>query len=79
MKDGLYIVDYREIYAAFVVENGVVTGCAPVLRNRLEFWKTKAKWYPTAKKILDGTPGEAVENLSDDTGDSSTPGHKKEE
>lgn len=42
LMDGLYQVDYRGICAGFVIEGGRVTACAPVLRRRIEFWKTIA-------------------------------------
>lgn len=47
MKDGLYIVNYGTINAAFVVRDGQVTTCAPVLRKNFEFFAKKAVWYPT--------------------------------
>jgi hypothetical protein len=46
VKDGLYRVDHpkaRYLCAGFVVENGKVTMCAPILRNRLTFWRTIAE------------------------------------
>ena len=47
MIDGLYVVNHGTICAAFVVRDGKVTTCAPVLRDKLDYWKTKAKWVPT--------------------------------
>ena len=41
--DGLYRVSYKGICAAFVVKNGQVTKCAPVLRSKISFWKTIAE------------------------------------
>ena len=67
MKDGLYCVDYGTIHAAFVVREGEVTTCAPILRQRLDFFKTIAKWIPTDLHLrpvknlhnsLDDNPGE---------------------
>lgn len=42
MKDGLYQVTYKGICAGFVVKGGRVIRKAPVLKNRMEFWKTIA-------------------------------------
>lgn len=47
MKDGLYVVNHGSITAAFVVREGEVTECAPVLRRNFEFFARKAKWYPS--------------------------------
>jgi hypothetical protein len=47
MKDGLYIVDYHNIYGAFVIRGGEVRNCAPILRNRIDYFKKIAKWIPT--------------------------------
>lgn len=44
MQDGLYQVSYKGICAGFVVEGGRVTMCAPVLRRRLEYFKTIATY-----------------------------------
>ena len=43
MDDGLYQVTTSYLCAGFVVENGKVTMCAPILRSKLEYWKTIAK------------------------------------
>jgi len=42
MKDGLYQVTTTYLCAGFVVEGGIVTRCAPILRPKLAYWKTKA-------------------------------------
>jgi hypothetical protein len=47
MKDGLYIVNHGTITAAFVVRDGEVTQCAPILRKKFNFFCSIAKWYPT--------------------------------
>lgn len=44
MKDGLYQVTTRYLCAGFVIKDGRVTTCAPILRNRIEYWKTIAVW-----------------------------------
>lgn len=44
MKDGLYQVTTSYLCAGFVIENGKVTLCAPILRKRFEYWKTIAKY-----------------------------------
>lgn len=43
MLDGLYRVRTPYLCAGFVVKNGRVVYCAPVLRNRLPYWKTVAQ------------------------------------
>jgi hypothetical protein len=45
MKDGLYRVVYKGICAGFVVEDGKITRLAPILRRKINFWKTIAKRY----------------------------------
>jgi hypothetical protein len=42
MSDGLYQVTTAHLCAGFVIENGQVTACAPILRKRLSYWKTIA-------------------------------------
>jgi len=44
MRDGLYRVLTGYLCAGFVVEGGRVVRCAPILRKRLGYWKTKARW-----------------------------------
>ena len=44
MKDGLYRVTTSYLCAGFVIENGQVTQCAPILWKKLEYWKTIARW-----------------------------------
>lgn len=48
VEDGVYRVTYqfndgRWICAHFEVKSGIVIDCAPVLRKRLDYWKTKAE------------------------------------
>lgn len=43
MKDGLYQVTTSYLCAGFVVENGYVTLCAPILREKLHYWITIAR------------------------------------
>jgi len=43
MRDGLYRVTTSYLCAGFVVEGGVVTQCAPILRPRLAYWVLLAK------------------------------------
>lgn len=43
LKDGLYQVTTSYLCAGFVVENGQVTQCAPILRKKLMYWMTIAK------------------------------------
>lgn len=42
MRDGLYIVKTKYFYAGFTVVNGKVSKCAPILRKKIDYWKTKA-------------------------------------
>ena len=44
MKDGLYQVTTSYLCAGFIVENGVITKCAPILKNKINYWKTIAKY-----------------------------------
>lgn len=44
MRDGLYQVSRYGICAGFVVEDGRVVRCAPILRKRLAWWTTIATW-----------------------------------
>ena len=43
MIDGLYRVETKHFVAGFVVQKGKITQCAPILRKKLEYWKTVAK------------------------------------
>jgi len=44
MKDGLYRVVTPYLCAGFVLKAGKVVECAPILRKRIEYWKTVAAW-----------------------------------
>jgi hypothetical protein len=44
MKNGLYRVTTSYLCAGFVIKNGVVTECAPILRRKINGWKTVAKF-----------------------------------
>ena len=50
MEDGLYRVVTDHFVAGFVVEDGKVISCAPILRKRLEYWKTVAVKVQSAPK-----------------------------
>jgi hypothetical protein len=50
MKDGVYQVNWQGISAGFVVENGEVTQCAPVLRRRFPFFSRIARRISTESK-----------------------------
>lgn len=43
MDDGLYQVTTAYFCAGFVIKNGQVECCAPSLKAKFEYWKTKAK------------------------------------
>lgn len=40
--DGLFQVTTPKLCAGFVVEQGQVTLCAPILRRKLDYWRTQA-------------------------------------
>lgn len=42
MTDGLYQVTTRHFCAGFIVEHGVITRCAPILRKNIHYWMTVA-------------------------------------
>lgn len=44
MKDGLYRVTTKYLCAGFVIKDGEVTACAPILRKKIAYWKTVAVW-----------------------------------
>lgn len=44
MKDGLYQVTTHYMCAGFIIYQGRVTHCAPILRKRLSYWMTVAKF-----------------------------------
>lgn len=44
MTDGLYVVTTNYLCAAFAVEGGRITKCAPILWKRISYWATRAVW-----------------------------------
>ena len=42
-QDGLYRVTTNYLCAGFVIEDGKVTRCAPILRRKLAYWMTVAE------------------------------------
>jgi hypothetical protein len=48
MQDGTYRVKTENICAYVIVKNGVIKDCAPILRKKIEYWKT------IAERIEDG-------------------------
>ena len=44
MKDGLYQVIYKGICAGFEIKNDKIIKCAPILKNKIQFWKKLARW-----------------------------------
>lgn len=44
MKDGLYQVTTRYLCAGFEMKDGEVISCAPILKGKIEYWKTIAKY-----------------------------------
>lgn len=43
MKDGLYRVETPYLCAGFIVEDGKITRCAPILRKNINRWKSVVK------------------------------------
>lgn len=43
-RDGLYQVHRHEVSAGFVVKDGKVIECAPVLRKKFDYWNQFAVW-----------------------------------
>lgn len=43
LPNGLYQVTTKYLCAGFVVREGVVVDCAPILRKKLAYWVTVAK------------------------------------
>ena len=48
LPDGLYRVVTKHLCAGFVLEQGKVTYCAPILRKRLSYWMTVAEFVDSA-------------------------------
>lgn len=44
MKDGVYQVTTNVFCAGFIIKDGEVVDCAPILRQRIDYWKTKGVW-----------------------------------
>jgi len=44
MRDGLYQVTTRYLCAGFIVRDGTVVECAPILRRRIRYWIAVARW-----------------------------------
>lgn len=44
MKDGLYQVTTNYLCAGFIVEGGKIIHCAPILKNKISYWITVAKF-----------------------------------
>lgn len=42
MKDGLYQVMTKYLCAGFVIKNNEIVMCAPILRRKIDYWKTIA-------------------------------------
>lgn len=43
LNDGLYKVETKQFSAGFVVENGFIVRCTPILLGRIHYYKTIAK------------------------------------
>lgn len=44
MKDGVYQVTTNYLCAGFIIKDGRLVDCAPILRNRISYWMSIAKW-----------------------------------
>ena len=44
MEDGLYRVVTSNFIAGFELFDGQVVKCAPILRNQINFWKTRGEY-----------------------------------
>ncbi len=44
LRDGLYRVCTSSLCAGFVVAQGQIVECAPILRRRLDYWSRIAHW-----------------------------------
>lgn len=44
MKDGLYQVTTSYLCAGFVIKNNKIVECAPILKKKIRYWVTIAKW-----------------------------------
>jgi hypothetical protein len=44
VKDGLYQVTTDYLCAGFVIQDGFLVDCAPVLRKNINYWMTVAIW-----------------------------------
>lgn len=50
MRDGLYRVEYGAVTAGFVIRNGKLEACAPILRARLKcmsYGHPMPQWFAT--------------------------------
>jgi hypothetical protein len=45
--DGLYRVTTSYLCAGFVLENGSIVRCAPILRRKINYWMRVAKFVQT--------------------------------
>lgn len=60
LKDGLYMVNSGTICGGFVVRNGKVTICAPILRKNIGYFMGIAKYVPTDTSIPPMRPSDMV-------------------
>jgi len=44
MRDGLYRINTDYLCAGFVIKNDKVVICAPILKKKINYWKTVATW-----------------------------------
>ena len=44
LRDGLYRIEHGGICAGFVIEDGRLAACAPILRKHIRSWVRLAVW-----------------------------------
>lgn len=44
MRDGIYEVTTKYLCAGFVIRDGKLAECAPILRRKFPYWQQRAKW-----------------------------------
>lgn len=57
IKDGLYRVITKYLCAGFVVQDGKVTNCAPILKKKIDYWTTIAQLVDDEHHFKNGYQG----------------------
>lgn len=53
LPDGLYRVEHGSVCAGFVIEDGRVVRCAPILRKRMDFWVRRSRRCAELRVVTD--------------------------